>query len=281
MSNNITKTDKTYFHCYATANESHLYLKDIQNLSYIKNNYSGYEKVHLYIAVSEVKEQNNYDKCFFKMAKSMFYNHASIILKEIYFKSNIGRDFSSFESLFHKVNKNACEDDYILFQNRSGFGPCRDNWYQEFVTQFEKFDSIAICGSTISFKDHAKRSSSYNVPHIQTYSFLTKVSYMKMLEGKFPGAKETNRYDIICNGEIGLSQFFLNIDYKITCIEWPNEVISKNSEPISKKDVKRIVTQKHFFYHREYFKRNPKAKTTQYLIGLSAWINTLKGVSKK
>ena len=57
--------------------------------------------------------------------------------------------------------------------------------------------------------DHPNRSLNKNVPHVQTYSFLTKVFYMTMLNGNFPGSEETTKFDIICKGEIAFSQFFL------------------------------------------------------------------------
>jgi len=265
-----------YFHCYATANESSLYIKDIQNLTQIKNVYSGYNKVVLFVAISEVKKINGYDSSFVKMVKKMFHEHASIELKEIYFKSNIGRDFSSFQSLFNKVIPIANANDFVFFQNRSGFGPFQQNWYTQYVKQFEKFDSIAICGTTINFKDHPKRSANINLPHVQTFSFLTKVFYFEMFKDDFPGSKETKKMEIICNGEIGLSQFFLEKNYKITCIEWPDEEISNQSSPIITLDVKRRVTQKHYFYHRDYYKKNIIAKMSLTRQGLLAWIKFLQ-----
>lgn len=267
-----SEKEPKYFHCYATANESILYLKDIQNLKRIKDVYSGYNKVVLFIAISEVKNISFYDKFFIKMIEELFYNHPTIELKSIYFKSNVGRDFSSFQSLYFKVKQTANLNDFIFFQNRSGFGPFKKDWYKQFVKQFEKFDSIAICGSTINFNDHPKRSLNNNLPHIQTYSFLTKVFFMDMLKDDFPGSKETEKKEIICKGEIGLSQFFLEKNYKITCIELPNEEISNQSKPIVLKDVKRRVTESHYFYHRDYFKKKLIIKSNQMIQGLITWV---------
>jgi hypothetical protein len=267
--------DQKYFHCYATANDSHLYLKDLQNLTRLKHFYSGFGKIELLIAISKVKPINAYDRHFVKMIKKMFDQHTSIIVNEIFFKSNVGRDFSSFQSLFQKVKITANANDYIFFQNRSGFGPFRENWYQQFVHQFEKFDAIALCGSTINFSDNPKRSLRDDMPHIQTYAFLSKIEFMDLLGDPFPGATETEKLKIICNGEIALSQFFLNKEYKITCIEWPDKVISNDSKPIESLDIKRKVTAQHAFYHREYFKRNIPAKFAQWTKGINTWIKFL------
>ena len=266
------KLEHTYFHCYATANDHSLYFQDIQNLIRIKNCDSGCEKILLFIAISEVKKVGLLDRIFIKLIQKMFHKHPSIELKEISFKNNIGRDFSSFESLFFKVKQIAHSDDYIFFQNRSGHGPFQKQWFTDFIKQFERFESIAICGSTINFMDHPNRSLSKNVPHVQTYSFLTKVFYMNMLNDNFPGSKETTKFDIICKGEIALSQFFLEKKYNITCIEWPNEAISNLSEAIMTSDVKKNVTTKHYFYHRKYMRKNIKAIISRNLNGTLIWI---------
>jgi len=250
----LNSKSQKHFHCYATANDSRFYSEDLRNLQRIRNIDSGVDSIFLYISISQVKKSNLIDRIFIRAVRRMFKEHRSINLMEIICKSNIGRDFSSYQTMLEKVKAISTDDDYILFQNRSGYGPFRENWYRKFVEQFEKFDSVALCGSTINFKDHPSRSSRNNLPHVQTYSFLSNMFFMNMLGESFPGANETDRNDIITKGEIGLSQFFLEKNYKITCIEWPNEVITNQSPAVNKADVKKAVTCKHCFYHRRYFR---------------------------
>ena len=107
----------------------------------IKNCNPGLDKTVLFIAISKVKEISSYDEFFVKTVKKIFLGHPSIELREIYFKDNIGRDFSSFQSLFEKVKITADPEDYILFQNRSGYGPFHENWYRQFVKQFDKLST--------------------------------------------------------------------------------------------------------------------------------------------
>lgn len=249
-----------YFHCYATANDSRLYLKDIQNLMRIWLYASGFDKLYLFIAISKVSRINIFDRLFVKMVKKVFRKHPSVRLIDVFFKSNIGRDFSSYQSMQLRVKEIGNSSDYVLFQNRSAFGPYHKNWYKEFVQQFEQFESVALCGSTINFMDHPRRSLSFNFPHIQTYAFLTKIYFLDMFGNTFPGSAETTRLNVILNGEIELSQFFLKRNYKLTCIEWPNEMISNYTKPLMYSDVKSIVREKHYFYHRLYFKKNRSTK---------------------
>ncbi|GAB3658921.1 hypothetical protein GCM10028791_32150 [Echinicola sediminis] len=171
-----------FFHCYATANDKRLYLRDIQNLVRIKNAGHGVKQVVLYIAISEVRGVNFFDKLFVKTVKKLFHQHPDIELRSIYFKGNKGRDFSSYASLHRKVKDQAGKEDFIFFQNRSAYGPYRKNWLASFKEQFEKFDDVAICGSTINFNDHHERSTA-SAPHVQSYAFLTKLKYLEMFGG--------------------------------------------------------------------------------------------------
>lgn len=246
-------SNQKYFHCYATANDSRLYLKDLKNLSRIKKLNSGVSTLFLFIAISKVRSVNSFDKLFVRIVKAMFKNHHKIKLIEIFHKSNLGRDFSSYQMMLEKVKPISTDDDFIFFQNRSGNGPFHKNWYKKFIEQFEKFDSIALCGSTINFSHHPSRSLRNDLPHVQTYSFLSRIYFMKMLGNNFPGADESERLDIITNGEIGLSQFFLKM-YKITCLEWPDIAITNESDAPRNGDIKTKVTSDHYFYHRRYFK---------------------------
>ena len=249
-------TTQQYFHCYATANDKCHYFNGIQNLMRISRFYSGVDKVSLFIAISQVHNVNFVDKLFVKTIKKIFRKNAIITIEEIFFKPNAGRDFSSYHLLLLKVKRIANEQDYILFQNRSAFGPFSDNWYRKYITQFEKFNNVALCGSTINFMDHPHRSLNNNVAHVQTYALLSKICFMNLLTDDFPGASEVDRTKIILNGEIGLSQFFLNKNYKITCIEWPELAIDKNSTAPVNVDIKSNVSENHAFYHRRYFKKN-------------------------
>lgn len=254
----VNTTKNKHFHGYATANDDTLYFRDIQNLYRIKNTYSGVEKIELYIAISQVKKIGLLDRIFVWATKQLFYRHHSIVLKKIFFKTNVGRDFSSYSLMKDLITKEAGPDDYIFFQNRSGYGPFRNGWLREMIMQYEKFDKTAICGSTINFKDHPHRSSKNDLPHVQTYAFLIKNSYLKMVNGYFPGHEEITRINIILKGEIGLSQFFIQKGYGITCMEWPEDYISNKSKQLNNEDIKSNVLQNHQFYHRNFCNRSEK-----------------------
>lgn len=67
-------------------------------------------------------------------------------------------------------------------------------------------------------------------------------------------------------GEIGLSQYFLQRDMKITCMEWGDRVITNNCEALYDGDIKIAVKEDHQFYHRKYFRRNKLPKVRNPII---------------
>jgi len=212
------------------------------------------KKVFLLVAISLVKPADWRDRLFVRVAKALFRKSPKVELLEVFFKPNVGRDFSSFQAMLQKAQAKAQARDFMLFQNRSGHGPFRAGWYSQFVEQFERFDRVAICGSTITFFDHPSRAQGKIMPHVQTYAFLSSFARLQMLGTEFPGAKETQRLEVITQGEIGLSQFFLEKGLAITCVEWPEAPIDNQTRPARVGDVRK-VSAKHCFYHRRYFRK--------------------------
>ena len=256
----MTQTESTYYHCYATANDTSLYYRDYQNLLRIAQVYSGVEHLKLYIAISTAKPLNYFDKLFVRLITQLFKRHPNVTLQKIFFKTNVGRDFSSFALIRHLIDMENPKANYLFFQNRSGWGPFKANWLQAFQEQFEKYKSTALCGSTINFNDHPLNSNRTDIPHVQTYAFLTHKTYLDMLGDDFPGIKQTSRLDAISKGEIALSQFFLDKGLGITCMEWPEDFITQGTRPKSLGDVRGSVTQNHAFYHKVYFKTESRLR---------------------
>lgn len=256
----MIKTYQNYFHCYATANDQRHYYRDIQNLLRIKNVSAGVPKLQLYIAISKVHSLSFFDRFFVWSIQQLFRKHPKVELKSIFFKPNVGRDFSSYAMMLDLIQQTALPHDYVFFQNRSGYGPFKNHWYLDFINQFEKYENTALCGSTINFRDHPLRSYRHDIPHIQTYAFMTKVLVLKLLEGSFPGIQGTSRLDMVFDGEINLSQFYLKRGYGISCMEWSDVFITNASEPVSYEDIRGRVTQTHQFYHKAYFEKENKFK---------------------
>jgi hypothetical protein len=99
---------------------------------------------------------------------------------------------------------------------------------------------------------------------------------MDMLGKAFPASNETKKLDIVLNGEIEMSQFFLRNDFKITCIEWPDLAISNQTIPPISSDIKTKVKARHYFYHRMYFRKNKIKKLGQIIPGMVLWMNFVK-----
>jgi tRNA threonylcarbamoyl adenosine modification protein YjeE len=52
--------------------------------------------------------------------------------------------------------------------------------------------------------------------------------------------------------DIGTEEYFDSGKYCF--VEWPDKVITNQSPALNNADVKKIVTSKHYFYHRRYFR---------------------------
>lgn len=254
------QVNQHYYHGYVTANEKRLYLADISNLLQLSKMHPGCNKLMLYIAISEVQRRSVWDRIFIRIVTNVFKKNTNIELRDIFFKPNIGRDFSSFGRLTDRIMKESQnEDDYIFFQNRSGQGPFLNNWYTEFIEQFNKFENVAICGASINFNDYYKLSDRSDLPHVQTYAFISQIKYLKMIPSPFPGERETERTQVISKGEIGLSQFFLKKGIGITCMKRKDDLVLKDSREKSiNKEKEQLLNQA--FYHRYFFREKESVK---------------------
>lgn len=245
--------------CYATANEKRFFLDDIDNLSRLAHQPHGMPKIRLLIAISEVRHIASTDIFFTNQIKTLFAQHPSIELQDIFFKSNSGRDFSSYAAMLRKVQQTAHADDYIFFTNRSARGPFLPNWLKQFVDQHAKFPQVGLCGSTINLSGHIRRNGSTPQPHVQSYNLLAHFKHLQGFIDAFPAEHENDRTRIIDEGEIGLSTAMLNAGLGLTCMEWPDTLIHKElviPEILPKNDIKKSVKRPHAFYHRLYLKKH-------------------------
>ena len=64
-----------HFHAYATANNNFFYLADIKNLIKLSKTIPGIESIHLYIAISKVRNANFMDRLFIMTIHKIFKNH--------------------------------------------------------------------------------------------------------------------------------------------------------------------------------------------------------------
>lgn len=254
------------YHLYATANDDSNFFYDIKNFLRLSKRRTGVDKLVILIAISKIKKITLKQKLFLYTIKLFFSKKSKFEIRAVFFKENLGRDFSSYYEMLNVIKNQLNEEDYIFFQNRSAYGPFQENWYLRFIKQIHREENIALCGSTISFRDHPIRSNRLDLPHVQTYSFFTMGKYIKMIADDFPGLKATTRLEAIYNGEIEFSQFFLKKGYAITCIEWPNSFIYEGTKPIREIDIRGVVKENHQFYHRGFFEQSVGYKRNKFVV---------------
>ncbi|MBP0444921.1 hypothetical protein J8J14_09005 [Roseomonas sp. SSH11] len=245
----------SYFLAYATANERATYELDELHFSNMGTYASGVSHLSVYVAVSTVAERTKIDAGLHDALKVAL-SSTSVSIQEVAFKSNLGRDFSSFAHCLRMICKTAKDEDYVLFINRSAYGPLGNGWYSKYIEQYHKFPDVQLCGSTINLSGHPGLPVESASPHVQTYAFFGRVGDFREFIKNFPGEHEEKRIDVIRHGEIGLSRRILQRGGALTCLAWPNYSFVHNlpiDPSLPTGDIKRSVINLPFQYRRKHY----------------------------
>lgn len=264
----MNQLNQRYFMSYSTANEDWLYRADWVHFSNLARLDPGVPLVEIFIAISKIKSSNIIETNLWQILKRVARKNPKIKVHKITFKDNIGRDFSSAAINLRNIAQIGNDEDYILFVNRSGYGPLEQNWYSKYIDQYKKFAHVGLCGSTINFCGHPKLPPSSITTHVQTYVYLTQLKHLLSIKDNFPGEKAQDRLMVIEQGEIGLSKYFLENNLGLTCLIWPDKVFTlkqPNDEQLPQKDIKKVVTNIPFRY-----------KFSEYLFNYFNFTNLLK-----
>lgn len=246
-----------YHLAYCTANDSRYFLADYLNLKRLKNYPSGVSIVELTIVISEVRPRTTGDERNVARLVSLFKSYPLITVRDIIWKSNVGRDFSSARDALTSIRRDSIGPAFVLVRNRSAYGPFCAGWYSAFVDQFQSSPGVGLVGVTINQSGHpAKPSPPPNV-HVQTYAYLSTVEVLHGLIDDYPAHSISDRTALIVEGEIGLSRRLLNSGYKITSLYWRDHYFSLEKltdDALPTKDIKKLVREMPFRYKfRSYF----------------------------
>jgi hypothetical protein len=186
----------------------------------------------------------------------------SIVKKIVHLPANLGRDFWAWGEALKQTNLE--QYDFVLFANKSGYGPNQDRWLEQFVEPFRKFSKLAVSGPIANFRGGW---------HIQTWAFMLKTSDVKILlaEDKAFGLKRKFwPYAAYDSREIYLSQKFLKEGRSIYCFLKNYPEIYLKTKPDKKLGITKfdpvifpIAWNKHANLSEEQnlvFIKNPKGK---------------------
>jgi hypothetical protein len=233
-----------YFVSYASANDEP-YRTDLTHLHGMLTFSSGVGSVDIYISISKVAKRPFYDKCFWLICLLVSLGSKNLKIKNITMKGNIGRDFSSHACNCKKIFESAKDTDFILFLNRSAYGPLSDNWFLDYLKLYSRSSNVAIAGTTINFLGHPSITTEDPTSHVQTYAFLMRVEDCKKHLMTLPAQHEEERLKIIAFGEIELSRRVMLAGKAITCLAWPSDAFTLHNPSgchLPKRDIKADVT---------------------------------------
>jgi hypothetical protein len=213
-----------YYLAYATANEKRRFFWDALNFERLVARAPGVESIELYIAVSEVLGRSAEDDRAVAGLLKILAREPRIRVREVAFKSNTGRDMSSYLHCLDAIAAEASADDYVLCLNRSAFGPMRDDWYGAFVRQFGRDERIGLCGNSINFTGFPDLPDRGRFTHVQTYCFLGRPRVLADCFAGLPGLRAQTKEETIRGGEIALSRAVLRAGLGLSCLAWPEHV---------------------------------------------------------
>jgi hypothetical protein len=215
------------FLAYLTANDSQHYQADFLNFRHMARWRPGVERIQIYIAVSEVRPFTSIDRAAIEGLLAIAAACEWLDVRAVFWKGNVGRDFSSAEVCLQAIGQQAQADDLVMVRNRSSYGPSQPDWYRRYADQLERFPTTGLVGSTINLCSHPRRAIPRPWVHVQTYAYLSRWRFLKPLAAAYPGARCTDRLQLIEEGEYGLSKHMLLQGAGLSCLLWPNEYFSE------------------------------------------------------
>lgn len=241
-----------------TANDDPCFFVDYLHALHLAKFDPGVDLVEIYIAVSEVNIKSTGNQKSLNLLIRIIETNPKLKVVFHTFKSNVGRDFSSAAVALREIAKEAARDDCIMFCNRSAYGPLRDNWYFDYVEQYDSQENTGLCGSTINFASKAAGLHGCENVHVQTYVYLSKFYVMQGMLNDYPGEKVSERPLLLEEGELGLSKAVINQGFNITSLFWSNYSFNHQSSipnELSTKDVKQFAKNVPYRYKFKAYTR--------------------------
>lgn len=169
-------------------------------------NYTGKYTIDLSVTLSEK------EKC-------LDLEHIQRKVNKLFFVSNIGYDFSGYSYFYNKIKKN--ENSYVILTNSSVNDSQTDflDGYLDYMNQNLDVGMLGISYCTKCYQSFIRNNFR---PHIQSFFMLTTIeilnNMLKFNNGKFPGEHLNNKYQLIREGEIRLSEIILKLGYSLAIV---------------------------------------------------------------
>ena len=213
-------TPKRGFLAYATANDRFGHVQDRDNFARMLALPAGIERIDIGIAVSEARPRSRRDERDFRDMARALEASGRFRVAELTFKSNLGRDFSSWRHLLQGFRRAAAPVDFVLLLNRSAYGPMQDGWYARYLPAFARHPHLAVCGSSINF-EYRRQVDAGAHTHVQTYAWMSRFSALERILDDFPGVQAQSRDAAIRDGEVALGRRWFDLGLGITSLARP------------------------------------------------------------
>ena len=258
------------FHlAYLTANDKR-FAADYLHFRNMTRRSPGVQTVLLTIVVSRSRPVSAFDLASVERIVGCTRDCPWLDVRGVLWKGNLGRDFSSAAVALNDISGIVQESDYVMVRNRSAFGPLTENWYRQYVDQYNRHPATGLVGSTINLIGHPLRPDVEDTPHVQSYIYLSQWKHLGPMAKDYPGSRRADRLDVVVEGEIGLSRQIMADGQQISCLNWPEHAFSADGpvpSSLPRRDIKRMALRLPFRYKygSYYFSRSS-------ILGLIVWM---------
>lgn len=260
---------------YLTANDSPHYQADFLHFRHMTEHRPGVDKVSVFVAISRVHGFSSVDRAAMDGLLAIADRCPWLDVRAVLWKGNVGRDFSSAAACLEAIGAEAQSDDYVMVRNRSAYGPSRDDWYRQYIAQYQRFPNTGLVGSTINFLGHPLRPTDGPTTHVQTYAYLSQWRHFEPLMRAYPASRCVDRLELINEGEIGLSRSMLERGLGLSCLHWPDQLFTLDrltAPDLPQTDIKKHARALSLRYKYPAYFRQPRQLAAQL-----AWSRQLRG----
>ena len=137
-------------------------------------------------------------------------------IEDIIIRDNEGMDIGAYSSGFNAIRNSQFEGD-VLFMNSSLHGPLENGWLKKYQSRFYSSKNIGLTGISINSHNTLLKPPEF-APHVQSFLLYSNTEVLKdVFPENLPGFRETNKKNLIENGEIEISRKILDKGYGINC----------------------------------------------------------------
>jgi hypothetical protein len=145
-------------------------------------------------------------------------------VKNLYFVSNDGMDFSGYSYFYEKIKN--LPNAYVILTN-SSVNSLQEKFLDNYIKYMESNKDVGVLGISYCTKVYQTFIRNMFKPHLQTFFLLTTIKVLDEIveyNKSFPGIGISDKQLLIRNGEIKISEVVSDLGYNLAVVLEDNSV---------------------------------------------------------